>query len=154
MTYSLRPSKKMEILGNGLEWIHIYAKLLQLWLTLCDPMDCSLPGSSVCGILQARTLQWAVMSSSRGIFPTQGSNPASLMSLALAGGFFTIGDMGSIPGSGRSPGKENGNPLLKSPMDKEAWQATYSSQGHKQLDMIDWTNWAIYIYINYILCPE
>ena len=33
-------------------------------------------------------------------------------------------DMGSIPGSGRSPGKENGNPLLKSPMDKEAWQAT------------------------------
>ena len=59
------------------------------------------------------------------------------MSLALAGGFFTIGDMGSIPGSGRSPGKENGNPLLKSPMDKEAWQATYSSQGHKQLDMIE-----------------
>ena len=29
-------------------------KLLQLCLTLCDPMDCSPPGSSVCGILQAR----------------------------------------------------------------------------------------------------
>ena len=26
----------------------------QLWLTVCDPMDSSLPGSSVCGILQAR----------------------------------------------------------------------------------------------------
>jgi len=26
--------------------------------TLCDPMDCNLPGSSVCGILQARVLEW------------------------------------------------------------------------------------------------
>ena len=38
------------------------------------------------------------------------------------------GDAGSISGSGRSPGQENGNPLqypcLKNPMDREAWQAT------------------------------
>ena len=33
------------------------------------------------------------------------------------------GDMGSIPGSGRSPGEGNGNPL-QYPMDREAWQAT------------------------------
>ena len=33
--------------------------------TLCDPMDCSLPGSSVCGILQARILEWAAISFSR-----------------------------------------------------------------------------------------
>ena len=37
------------------------------------------------------------------------------------------GDLGSIPGSGRSPGEENGNPLqyfcLGNPMDREAWQA-------------------------------
>ena len=32
----------------------------------CDPMDCSLPDSSVHGILQARTLAWAAISSSRG----------------------------------------------------------------------------------------
>ena len=32
-------------------------------------------------------------------------------------------DMGSIPGSGRSPGEGNGNPL-QYPMDREAWQAT------------------------------
>ena len=44
-------------------------------LTLCDPMDCSLPGSSVHGILQARILEWVAMPSSRGIFPTQGVNP-------------------------------------------------------------------------------
>ena len=34
--------------------------------TLCDPMDCSLPGSSVHGILQARILEWVAISSSRG----------------------------------------------------------------------------------------
>ena len=37
--------------------------------TLCDPMDCSPPGSSVHGILQARILEWGAMPSSRGIFP-------------------------------------------------------------------------------------
>ena len=42
------------------------AKLLQLCLTLCDPMDCSLPGSYVHGIIQARILVWDAMPSSRG----------------------------------------------------------------------------------------
>ena len=36
----------------------VSAKLLQLCPTLCSPMDCSPPGSSVHGILQARTLEW------------------------------------------------------------------------------------------------
>ena len=38
------------------------------------------------------------------------------------------GDMGSIPGSGRSPGEENSNPFqysyLENPMNREAWQGT------------------------------
>ena len=38
------------------------AKLLQSCPTLCDPMDCSLPGYSVHGILQARTLEWVAIS--------------------------------------------------------------------------------------------
>ena len=38
-------------------WV-LCAKSLQSCLTLCDPMDCSLPGSSVHGILQARILEW------------------------------------------------------------------------------------------------
>ena len=38
----------------------------QSCLTLCDPTDCSPPGSSVHRILQARTLEWAAMASSRG----------------------------------------------------------------------------------------
>ena len=44
----------------------VHAKLLQSCLTLCDPMDCSPPGSSVHGILQARILEWVAMPSSRG----------------------------------------------------------------------------------------
>ena len=40
----------------------------------------------------------------------------------------SVGDMGSIPGSGRSPGEGNGKPLqyfcLENPMDRAAWQAT------------------------------
>ena len=42
------------------------AKSLQLCLTLCDPVDCDSPGSSVHGILQARILEWVAMPSSRG----------------------------------------------------------------------------------------
>ena len=38
----------------------------QLCLTFCDPMDCSRPGSSVHGILQARILEWVAISSSGG----------------------------------------------------------------------------------------
>ena len=40
------------------------AKLLQSCLTLCNPMDCSPPGSSVYGILQTRILEWVTISSS------------------------------------------------------------------------------------------
>ena len=40
----------------------------------CDPMDCSLPGSSVQGILQSGILEWVAMPSSRGIFLNQGLN--------------------------------------------------------------------------------
>ena len=38
------------------------AKSLQLWPTLCDPIDGSPPGSPVSGILQARTLEWVAIS--------------------------------------------------------------------------------------------
>ena len=38
----------------------------QLCRTICDSMDCSLPGFSVCGILQARILKWFAISFSKG----------------------------------------------------------------------------------------
>ena len=43
--------------------------------TLCDSMDYTPPDSSLHGILQARVLERGAISFSRGIFPTQGSNP-------------------------------------------------------------------------------
>ena len=62
-----------------------YAQLLQLCPTLCDPMDCSPPGSSVPGILQARILEWIAMPSSRG-----SSRPRDQTCIScIAGGFFT-----------------------------------------------------------------
>ena len=39
----------------------VCAQLLQTCPTLCDPMDCSPPGSSICGILQARILEWVAI---------------------------------------------------------------------------------------------
>ena len=46
----------------------LHAKLLQLCPTLCDPMECSRPGSSAHVISQARILEWVAISSSRGSF--------------------------------------------------------------------------------------
>ena len=50
--------------------LRVHAQSIQPCPTLCDHMDCSPPGSSVHGILQARILEWVAMPSSRGIFLT------------------------------------------------------------------------------------
>ena len=63
-----------------------HAKLLQLCLTLCDPMDCNLPGSTVHGILQARILVWVAISFSRGSSQPRGWTQVS----HIAGRFFTL----------------------------------------------------------------
>ena len=59
--------------------LHVYACMLCCAqslcdMTLCDPMDCSLPGFPVNGIFQARILEQVAISYARGIFLTQGSN--------------------------------------------------------------------------------
>ena len=52
------------------------SEVAQSCLTLCDLMDCSLPGSSVHGIFQARLIKWGCPPFLlQGIFPTQGSKP-------------------------------------------------------------------------------
>ena len=54
------------------------------------------------------------------------------------------GEVGSIPGLGRSPGGRNGNPLqyscLENPMDRETWQATVL-KGCKESDMTEVTEY-------------
>ena len=61
------------------------AHLFQPCPSLCDPMDYSLPGSSVCGILQARIREWVAVPSSRG-----SSQPRDRTHVfCIAGRFFT-----------------------------------------------------------------
>ena len=57
----------------------------QLCLTLCDPMNCSPPGSSVHGIFQARILEWVAIPFSRGF-----SQPRDQTHIShIAGRFFS-----------------------------------------------------------------
>ena len=65
--------KVMSLLVNMLSrWVITFlprsseSEVTQSCPTLCDPMDCGLPGSSVCGIFQARILEWVAISFSRG----------------------------------------------------------------------------------------
>ena len=69
------------------------ATLLQPCPTLCDSMDCSPPGSSVHGILQARILEW-VACPPPGDPPDPRIEPVSLMTPALADRFFTTSATG------------------------------------------------------------
>ena len=64
------------------------AKSLQPCLTLCDPLDCSPPASSVCGIFQARVLEWVAMLSSRGSSQPRDGTQVSYAS-CIADWFFT-----------------------------------------------------------------
>ena len=75
----------------------VCAKSPQSCLTFCDPMDCSPPGSSVHGILQAKILEWVAMSPSMGSSRTR-DRPMSVMSPELASGFFTTGTTWEAPG--------------------------------------------------------
>ena len=69
-------------------------KSLQWCPTLCDPMDCSLPGSSAHGTLQATILEWVADSSSRGS-SLPGIKPMSLMFPPQKDrGFFTTEPLG------------------------------------------------------------
>ena len=76
---------------------HYDIEVAQLCLTLCDPMDCSLPGSSVHGIFQARVLEWVAISFlRRSSWPkdqTQGSR--------IVGRRFTIWATREVHGKGQ-----------------------------------------------------
>ena len=73
---------------NFLFCIEVKVKVLvaQSCLTLCDPMDCRPPGSSVHGVLQARILEWIAILFSRG-----SSWPRDQIKIScIVGRFFTI----------------------------------------------------------------
>ena len=80
----LGPTVKLKSRVNSKAY-PLHAKLLRLCPTLCDPVDCSPPGSSVHEILQAWIMDWVAMP-----FSWASSQPReSLMSHGWAGGFLT-----------------------------------------------------------------
>ena len=95
--------------------------------TLRDPMDCSLPGSSIHGIFQARVLEWVAIALSISYMER------SLTLLGFPGGSdgnesaCNAGEPGLIPELGRSPGEGNGYPLkyscLENSMKRGVWWA-------------------------------
>ena len=66
----------------------MHAKSAQSCPTLCVPIDCSLPGSSVHGILQAKMLEWVAFLPPEDLLNPR-IKPKSSTSPTLAGGFFT-----------------------------------------------------------------
>ena len=69
--HSVRPTVSRSICACA------HDKSLQSCPTLCDTMDCTPPASSICGILQARILEWVTVTSSRG-----SSQPRDLTSVS------------------------------------------------------------------------
>ena len=68
--YTINPNYKEDVTQRrgGLKiliWVK-WSEVAQWCPTLCDPMDCSPPGSSIHGILQARVLEWVAICFSRG----------------------------------------------------------------------------------------
>ena len=78
---------RAEVIRVGLSPVVCACMPAQSCLTLCDPMDCSLPGSSVRGIFQARILEWVAISLSRGSSRPRDRTWISCVS-CIAGRFF------------------------------------------------------------------
>ena len=98
--------------------------------TLCDPVACSPPGSSVHGVLQARTLEWAAVFPLQGNFPTGDWTRISCV-FCITGGFSAAEPAGKPhtytvlhkmePEEGR--GSLPQCSLLENPTDRGAWWA-------------------------------
>ena len=79
----------------------------------------------------------------------------SLVAQTVKASAYNAEDPGSICGSGRSPGEENGNSLqyssLENPMDGATWWAT-SPRGRKELDMTERFHFHFHFMPGYLLC--
>ena len=84
--YYQKEKSKKEVDAKMIQILELVVCCAVLNPTLCDPLDCSPPGSSVHGILQARILQWVAMPSSKGSFQPRDWTHWS----RIAGRFFTV----------------------------------------------------------------
>ena len=92
-------------------------KSLQSCLTLCDPMDCDPPGSSVYGIVQARILEWVAMASSRGSSPPRDGTCVSCLLQWQAGSLhqrhlWLINSIVIVPGAQQSDSVQSSRPVM------------------------------------------
>ena len=78
--------------NTGHLWKIVKVFVAQSCPTLCNPMDCNPPGSSVHGILQARILEWVAIPFSRGFSWPRDQTPVS----SIAGRFVTIWATGEV----------------------------------------------------------
>ena len=74
--------------SSSCEWVNYSCVVSKLRPTLCNPMFCSPPGSSVHGVSQARILEWVAISFSKGSSQSWNQTRTSFIS-CIAGGFFT-----------------------------------------------------------------
>ena len=103
-SYQRTGSSKQDLIPESLGTVdeqfeeEVAVLVAQLCPTVCNPVDCSPPGSSVHGILQERMLKWVAISFSRG-----SSQPMVQTSTScLAGRFLTTVPPGKVRGAGTS----------------------------------------------------
>ena len=134
----------------------IVRSVLRLCLTLCDPMGCSVPGSSIHGIFQARILEWLVMPSSRGSSLPRDQTRFSYVSCIGSWVLYNQWHPGShrlldsylilrmpllVQPYSFLSGVGNGNLLqyscLENPMNRGAWQAAAHGVAKSQTQLSD-----------------
>ena len=132
--------------------------------TLSNAMDCSPPGPSAHGIRQARVLEWIAIDyltllhkwplpSPLCMFQTKWASQVALVVTNMAASAGDIRNVGSIPGSGRSPGGGHGNPFQNSFLENPRRQRSLA--GYRPRVRHDLSDWACSLHEpSYLPCAS
>ena len=146
----LYPNSSHKSANSAFKMLHIFNSVQfisvpQACPTLCDPMDCSLPGSSVHGIFQARILKWVAISFSRRSFRPRDRTRVS----HIVGRRFTVWATIHWEEKGKTEDEMvrwhhwlNGNKfeqLYEIVKGREAWCAAVHGMEKSRIWLSDWT---------------
>ena len=122
------------------------AQPLQSCPTLCDPMDCSSPGSPVHGTLQAKTLEWVSISSSRRLlYP--GIEPRSLCLVNRQ-----AGSLPPVPPDHKDVDNERGDKRSVKMLRQDEWQPRMQTgKSRLQQSAMNWVAYTTEIYLHAVL---